>query len=204
MVFFALSLLLLIQLGSIETRFILSREEKQANISKSHALIHELCNSAASEFYNECVSTIESDPRKDLKTTPKGFIRILNERALANATTTRTLVANLLQKATDNVTIDCLNLCYGNYLVGIDCLNNSLGIIDDFTKDYNTYENLNMLVGDFLIEVDECEDAWSEEPARKSPLTAISKYFDALSVSSMGIMNIVYCNLTDFCMYGMT
>ncbi|KAK9288555.1 hypothetical protein L1049_017014 [Liquidambar formosana] len=168
--------------------------EEDKDIGKD--LIHNMC--MRTDFNDLCVSTLESDPRTDLKSNPRGFIHILIDRATVNATDTYNYIADLVKKPTDKWTIQCLNWCYESYGHGFRVLKNALGLID--FKDYLGYRVLNMNIGSFHSDASNCEWCFTEFiPPHKSPITSRNNYLGNISRIALEIVNLIECNHIEYC-----
>lgn len=158
-------------------------------------LIHNVCKKTS--HFDMCVSTIESDPRSDFKSNPRGFVRILIDRAYVNATAINNYIVDLGKKYKDHFTKECFSICHDLYDAGLFHLNEALGLI--YFKDYMGYRDLDMTLDQFYREPYDCEKSFAQFPAIKLPLTRENNYLLNISDLAIEIVNLIECNHIDAC-----
>ncbi|XP_019054792.1 PREDICTED: putative invertase inhibitor [Nelumbo nucifera] len=111
-----------------------SYAEEDNSSSSGMANIKDICEESLTNYYNLCVSSLESDPRS-FKVKWKDLPKISVELALANVSHTHSYTRKLLENTTDPVARKCFDLCYKNYGQTIRLLRSSLVFFDN--EDYD-------------------------------------------------------------------
>lgn len=160
----------------------------------SKELIEDVCR-RTTEF-DICTSLLESDPRKELKTNPEGFVWILLDYVLTDSTNIHSCIGDFLKNTTDN-TIECLDMCYNFYDYGIRSLQAAMQLL--YQEDGYKYGQMNLEVTNFHIQIHDCQDCFAERRVKDTMLLSMQNYLVRISVAALQIINIVECNDINGC-----
>ncbi|XP_057965545.1 cell wall / vacuolar inhibitor of fructosidase 2-like [Malania oleifera] len=149
-------------------------------------LIEDSCKNTYN--YTLCVSTLRSDPSTSNSTiNVKGLAYVMLKVLNANNTKILAEVSHLLNTTKDPLAIQCLHICFTDYMVNKDFIQHAYDFLN--SSEYALTRSETAFLADGAID---CESAFTEPPiAIKSPLTTANDVFKQLAYIASGIINIL-------------
>ncbi|XP_073022628.1 pectinesterase inhibitor-like [Primulina eburnea] len=151
--------------------------------NKNVDLIQQVCEKTHN--YSLCVSSLKSDPR-GIKADLKDLVVIMMDLALVKSIKISELIIKLNKTASDPLVRSCLHVCSIEYDTSIGSLQDAIDAFESNSYD-ESYRQLTVAASG----PGNCEETFTEPPARKSPLTAVDAYFYSMVTIAEDILSMV-------------